>query len=41
MVRLSLISAGVIISFFFHERTVIGAVYLDMLDKCAVPKVPD
>jgi hypothetical protein len=40
-VRLSLTSARVIRSFFFHEKTVTGAVYLDMLEKCDVPKVPD
>jgi hypothetical protein len=40
-VRLSLTSAGVIRSFFFHEKTVTGAVYLDMLEKCAVPNTSD
>jgi hypothetical protein len=36
-----LITAGVIRPFFFHEETVRGSMYLDMLDSCAVPQEPD
>jgi hypothetical protein len=36
-----LIGAGLIRLFFFHEETVIGAVYCDMLENWAVPQVHD
>lgn len=35
-----LTNAGVIGPFFFHEKTVTGAVYLDMLENYAMPQIP-
>jgi hypothetical protein len=36
-----LTSARVIRPFFAHEKTVTGALYLNMLEDYAVPQVPD
>jgi hypothetical protein len=36
----SLTNAGMIGPFFFHEKTMTGALYLDMLENYAVPWVP-
>jgi hypothetical protein len=36
-----LTSAGVIRPFFFHEKRLRDAVYVDMLENHAVPQVPD
>jgi hypothetical protein len=36
-----LTNAGAIRSFFFHKKTVTGALHLDMLENYVVPQVPD